>query len=304
MGNFKSLRLILILLAIIIFTAPAAEARRTKHNVPDITLNNGLTMPQLGFGTWTLKGDIAAASVQAAIRSGYRLIDTAQAYGNEQDVFRGIKASGIKRKDLFITTKISPDNMRNHRVRESLDKSIESLGGEYIDLVLIHWPVKGEVQATWQILEEYVEQGKIRSIGLSNFNPHHIDELLTYARIKPVINQIEIHPYMTQQEVAGYTFGKNIQVEAWSPLGSGTVLNDAVLADIAKAHNKSVAQIVLRYDIQRGLTTVSRSANPAHIKENIEIFDFELTPVEMSIINGLNKNRRVNPKNDPDNFPW
>lgn len=214
MGNFKSLRLVLILLAIIIFTAPAAEARRTKHNVPDITLNNGLTMPQLGFGTWTLKGDIAAASVQAAIRSGYRLIDTAQAYGNEQDVFRGIKASGIKRKDLFITTKISPDNMRNHRVRESLDKSIESLGGEYIDLVLIHWPVKGEVQATWQILEEYVEQGKIRSIGLSNFNPHHIDELLTYARIKPVINQIEIHPYMTQQEVAGYTFGKNIQVEA------------------------------------------------------------------------------------------
>ncbi|MGN0015212.1 MAG: aldo/keto reductase [Candidatus Gastranaerophilaceae bacterium] len=303
MFNLKSLKIFFIVFAIIFFTV-SADAKGIKNNVPNVTLNNGITMPQLGFGTWTLKGDVAVNSVQEAIKSGYRLIDTAQAYGNEKEVFEGIKNSGIKRKDIFITTKISPDNMRNHKVRESLDKSIELLGGEYIDLVLIHWPVKNEVKETWQILEEYVEKGKIRSIGLSNFNPHHIDELLEYAKIKPVINQIEIHPYMTQQEVAGYTFNKNIQVEAWSPLGTGTVLNDTTLAKIAKSHNKSVAQIVLRYDIQRGLITIPRAENTDYIKENIDVFDFELTPVEMSIINGLNKNKRVNPKNDPDNFPW
>lgn len=236
--------------------------------------------------------------------SGYRLVDTAQAYGNEADVYQGIKESGIKRKDIFITTKISPDNMRNHTVRESLDKSIEALGGEYIDLVLIHWPVEGEIEQTWEIMEEYTKNGKIRAIGLSNFNPHHIDSLLTYAKIKPVINQIEIHPYMTQQEVAGYTFNKGIQVQAWSPLATGTILDNKTIEKIAKNHNKSVAQVILRWDIQRGLATIPRAENLDYIKENIDIFDFELTPVEMSIINGLNKNKRVNPKNDPDNFPW
>ncbi|MCD8024132.1 MAG: aldo/keto reductase, partial [Candidatus Gastranaerophilales bacterium] len=289
---------------VMIFFTTSVNAKEIKNNVPNVTLNNNVTMPQLGFGTWTLKGDIATKCVKQAIKSGYRLVDTAQAYGNEAEVYQGIKDSGIDRKDIFITTKISPDNMRNHVVKESLDKSIENLGGEYIDLVLIHWPVDSEIEQTWEIMEEYVKAGKIHSIGISNFNPHHIDDLLKYAKIKPVINQIEIHPYMAQQEVAGYTFNKEIQVEAWSPLGSGTILDNKTIAKIAKAHKKSIAQIILRWDIQRGLITIPRAENSNYIKENIDIFNFELTPVEMSIINGLNKNQRVNPKNDPDKFPW
>lgn len=273
-------------------------------NVPMVKLNNGIEMPQLGFGTWTLKGETASESVKAALQSGYRLVDTAQAYGNEDAVYKGIKDSKIDRKDLFITTKISPDNMRNHRVEESLKESINKLGGDYLDLVLIHWPVKGEVQQTWEILEKYVKNGKVRAIGLSNFNPHHIEDLMKYAKIKPVINQIEIHPYMTQFGPSGFTFKNGIQVEAWSPLGTGTVLKDPTLAEIAKAHNKTPAQIVLRWLMQRGIVAIPRSSNPEHIKENIEIFDFKLSPEEMEIINGLNKNQRVNPKNDPDNFPW
>lgn len=279
-------------------------AKPKEQTVPVIKLNDGNTMPQLGFGTWTLTGDVATESVKQAIKSGYRMVDTAQAYGNEEAVFKGIISSNIKRENIFITTKISPDNMRNHTVRESLDKSIELLGGSYIDLVLIHWPVKGEVEQTWKILEEYVAKGRVKSIGLSNFNPRHIEDLLKYAKIKPVINQIEIHPYLTQFENSGYTFNQGIQIEAWSPLASGKIIANETIARIARQHNKSVAQIALRWHMQRGLITIPRSDNPAHIKENIDIFDFELTPQEMEIISGLNKNERVNPKNDPDNFPW
>lgn len=279
-------------------------AMASVSNVPVVKLNNGIEMPQLGFGTWTLKGDTASESVKNALLSGYRLVDTAQAYGNEEAVYKGIKDSQINRKDLFITTKISPDNMRKHRVEESLKESLDKLGGDYLDLVLIHWPVKGEVQQTWEVLERYVRNGKVRAIGLSNFNLHHIEDLMKYATIKPVINQIEIHPYMTQFGPSGFTFKNGIQVEAWSPLGTGTVLKDPTLAKIAESHHKTPAQIVLRWLMQRGIVAIPRSSNPEHIKENIEIFDFKLSPEEMEIINGLNKNTRVNPKNDPDNFPW
>lgn len=279
-------------------------AMASVSNVLVVKLNNGIEMPQLGFGTWTLKGDTASESVKNALLSGYRLVDTAQAYGNEEAVYKGIKDSQINRKDLFITTKISPDNMRKHRVEESLKESLDKLGGDYLDLVLIHWPVKGEVQQTWEVLERYVRNGKVRAIGLSNFNPHHIEDLMKYATIKPVINQMEIHPYMTQFGPSGFTFKNGIQVEAWSPLGTGTVLKDPTLAKIAESHHKTPAQIVLRWLMQRGIVAIPRSSNPEHIKENIEIFDFKLSPEEMEIINGLNKNTRVNPKNDPDNFPW
>lgn len=190
-------------------------------NVPYVTLNNGMEMPQPGFGTSMLKDETATKAVAEAVRQGYRLIDTAQGYGNEAAVYQGIKASGILRAGIFITTQVNTTEMRENKVRESPEQSLANLGGEYIDLVLIHWPVKGEVESTWKIMEEYVKAGKIRAIGLSNFNPRHINELLKYATIKPVINQIEIHPYLTQRENAGYTFAQNIQVEGWSPLGSG-----------------------------------------------------------------------------------
>ncbi len=276
----------------------------TIPSVPYVTLNNGIKMPQLGAGTFTLK-ETAAASVKYAIGAGYRLIDAAQGYNNEAEVWKGIKGSGIDRSEIFITSKISTDAMRNGTVRESLDKSIKALGGEYIDLMLIHWPVKDKIEKTWKIMEEYVDAGKIRAIGLSNFNPHQLDDLLKYARIKPVINQIEIHPYMTQQEVVGYTFSKGIQVEGWAPLGQGgPVLQDKTIAVIAEKYDKSIAQVILRWNMQRGLIAIPRCDNPNYTTENIDIFDFELSPVDMAIINGLNRNERTYEKNDPDNFPW
>lgn len=187
------------------------------NKVPTVKLNNGMEMPQLGVGTFLVKDD-AAERVCHAIKVGFRLIDTAQGYGNEKEVGEGIRRSGIDRRELFITTKVNTTEMRGGIVRQSLDKSLANLGTDYIDLVLIHWPVKGHIKETWQILEEYVDKGKIRSIGVSNFNPHHLDELLEYARIRPVVNQIEVEPYMTQHDVVGYTFRKGIQVEAWGPL--------------------------------------------------------------------------------------
>lgn len=275
----------------------------TEKNVPLITLNNGVKMPQLGFGTWTLT-DKPEQYVREAIEVGFRLVDTAQGYGNEAGVFKGIKDSGIARKDIFITSKVAPDVMRNGTVKQSLDTSLEKLGGEYIDLMLIHWPVKDHIQETWGIMEDYVNKGLLKSIGLSNFNPHHIDDLLKYAKVKPVLNQIENHPTFSNMENTGITLYKDIAVECWSPLGSGKDLTNPVISDVAKKYNKSAAQIILKWDMQRGLISVTRSRNVNHMNEDINIFDFELSPVDMSIINGVNIDERTNPQNDPDNFPW
>lgn len=277
-----------------------------KMNViPTIKLNNGIEMPQLGIGTFAVKED-AAERVCHAVKTGFRLIDTAQGYGNEKEVGEGIRKSGIDRKLLFITTKVNTTEMRNKTVRQSIDNSLNDLGLDYIDLVLIHWPVAGHIEETWKILEEYVDKGKIRSIGLSNFNPHHIDSLLLYARIRPVINQIEIHPYMTQQANVDFNFGKDIQVEAWGPIGQGTngVLNDPTIEEIARRYNKSVAQVILRWHMQRGLITIPRCDNDDYTDENLCIYDFELSSKEMETISGLNRNLRTYEKNDPDNFPW
>lgn len=299
--NFKTF------LAVTIFalTAGQVNAQKMNYKVPTVTLNNGVKMPQLGVGTFAVN-DSTAEHVCHAIKTGFRLIDTAQGYGNEKGVGDGIRMSGIDRKELFVTTKVNTTEIRNGTVRESLDKSLKDLGTGYIDLVLIHWPVAGKIEETWKILEDYVDKGLIRSIGVSNFNPHHIDELLKFARIKPVINQIEIEPYMTQQNVVGYTFRKGIQVEAWGPLGQGItgVLRDPVIGEIAKRHHKSIAQVILCWHMQRGLVTIPRCDNDAYTDENIQIFDFELTPAEMEIISGLNRNQRSNDKNDPENFPW
>lgn len=275
----------------------------SSKDVPMIKLNNGKVIPQLGFGTWTLT-DKPEQYVREAIEVGFRLIDTAQGYQNEAGVGKGIKDSGIARKDIFLTTKIGPDVMRNRTVKQSIDTSLEKLQTDYLDLMLIHWPVKEHIQETWGIMEDYVNKGLIKSIGLSNFNPHHIDDLLKYAKIKPVINQIEIHPTFSNMENVGRTLYREIPVQCWSPLGAGKDLDNPVLMELAKKYNKSVAQIILRWDIQRGLLTVTRSTNVEHMKEDFNIFDFELSAVDMSIINGINRNERTYEKNDPDSFPW
>lgn len=288
-------------------TAVAAEKTAGKAKaagVPFIALNNGARIPQLGFGTWTL-AENTRASVRAAALAGYRLFDTAQAYQNEAETWRGLKESGVPRRELFITTKISPGNMRKPPQRAAIDQSIELLGGEYLDLFLLHWPVQPHIQETWETLEDYVRKGLIKNLGLSNFNPHHIDALLKYAKVKPVLNQIEIHPYHSQGPNIEATRGYNIAVECWSPLAQGRAANDdAVIRRIAAKHGRSAAQVTLRWEIQHGLIVIPRSKNSAHIAENVGVFDFELDASDMADIAALNENKRINPKNDPDNFPW
>ena len=283
---------------------PAAPAPSIlPGNVPLVTLPNGRMIPQLGFGTLWLK-EKSVASVRMAAERGYRLFDTAQGYGNEKEIWQGIREAGLVRSEVFITTKISTDNMRKPPQKACIERSIEALGGEYIDLMLIHWPVRDHIRETWETLEDFVRQGTIRSIGLSNFNPHHIDDLLAYAQVRPVLNQIEIHPYHSQEANIAAIRKYGLVVNSWSPLAQGKVLSEAALANIGKKHNKTPAQVTLRWAVQRGLVVIPRSQNPAHISENFGIFNFSLDDADMTAIAALNRNERGNPKNDPDNFPW
>lgn len=293
----------LLLAAGILLAFPKAMAQQTVNNVPDVTLNNGMKMPQLGFGTWTVVNDPTGV-ISEAIRAGFRHFDTAQMYGNEAGVGQAVRESGIARSEFFITTKISTVAMREGTVRESLDKSLEVLGDGYIDLVLLHWPVKGHIKEAWQILEEYVRNGKVKAIGLSNFNPSHYEELMSYAEIKPVLNQIEIHPTFSNEANAEYFKKAGVAVQSWSPLGSGKDLGDETIAAIGRKYGKSPAQVILRWHIQRGLLTIPRTEKRSEMDEDINIFDFELSAEDMAAINALNKNQRTNAKNDPDNFPW
>lgn len=290
-----------------ILTGDSISITANASEIPFVTLINGRNMPMLGLGTYTLRGDTAVNAVKTALQMGYRMIDAAQAYHNEAAVYEGIRQSSVKREDVFVTTKVSPKNMGEHRVRESLEESVAALGG-YIDLLLIHFPVKGEglIRETWQIMEELVDNGKIRAIGISSFKKPHIDELMKYARIKPAVNQIEIHPYFSEQELTGYNLNLGIVVEGWSPFGSGKngVLNDPTLERLAKKYNRSVAQIILRWHMQRGILAIPRTTNPDEMAENMHIFDFELSPVDMSIISGLNRNEMWEPQSDPDVRPW
>ena len=272
-----------------------------------IKLNNGLDIPQIGVGTWTLRGDMARQNVCLALKAGFRHIDTAQGYENESEVGQGIIYSGVPRHEIFITTKVTTNIMREGRdaVRLSIDESLAKLKMDYIDLLLIHWPVKDCVKDTWQVMEDYVRQGKVCSIGVSNFNRHHLDDLLAYADIRPVINQIEVHPLMTQEENIAYNHTLGIQVEAWGPFGQGNidVIGHPLLQMLATKYQKTAAQIVLRWIVQRDLITIPR-AKPNHFVENQEIMTFSLSDEDMQAISGLNQNLRSNVLNDPETFPW
>lgn len=272
-----------------------------------LKLNNGIEIPQIGAGTWTLRGDIATDNVCMALKAGFRHIDTAQMYENEAEVGQGIINSGVARNEVFLTTKIAPPIMREgeEAVRKSIDESLTKLKTPYIDLMLIHWPVKESVKFTWKIMESYVREGKIRSIGVSNFNPNHLEDLLSYAEIRPVINQIEVHPYMSQEENIAFNRNLGIQIEAWGPFGQGDIdiVGNPTLQSLAKKYQKTISQIVLRWIIQRGLITIPR-CKPNHFTENLEVMQFSLTDDDMQFINGMNQNHRSNPRNDPENFPW
>lgn len=272
-----------------------------------LKLNNGLEIPQIGVGTWTLRDDIARRNVRLALEAGFRHIDTAQGYENEEEVGQGIIDSGVERREIFVTTKVATNIMRlgKQAVGDSIDESIRKLKTGYIDLLLIHWPVKDCVKDTWQVMEDYVSRGLVRSIGVSNFNRHHLDDLLSYARIRPVINQIEVHPLMTQEENIAYNHDLGIQVEAWGPFGQGDidVIGHPLLQSLARKYGKTASQIVLRWIVQRGLITIPR-AKPNHFAENLEIMTFSLTGDDMKAISALNRNLRSNVLNDPETFPW
>lgn len=272
-----------------------------------IRLNNGFDIPQIGVGTWTLRGDTARQNVCLALKAGFRHIDTAQGYENESEVGQGIIEGGVPRHEIFVTTKVATNIMREGRdaVRLSIDESLTKLKMDYIDLLLIHWPVKDCVKDTWQVMEGYVRQGKVRSIGVSNFNRHHLEDLLAYAEIRPVINQIEVHPLMTQEENIAYNHVLGIQVEAWGPFGQGDidVVGHPLLQSLARKYQKTASQIVLRWIVQRDLITIPR-AKPNHFAENQEIMTFSLSDEDMQAISGLNQNLRSNALNDPETFPW
>ncbi len=272
-----------------------------------IKLNNGKAIPQIGVGTWTLKGETASNNVRLALEAGFRHIDTAQGYENESEVGQGIIDSKVAREDIFLTTKVATNIMREGKdaVRKSIEESLHKLKTDYLDLLLIHWPVKDCVKDTWEVMEDFVREGKVRSLGVSNFNRHHLEDLLSYAEIRPVINQIEVHPLMTQEENIAYNHELGIQIQAWGPFGQGDidVVGHPVLQSLATKYCKTASQIVLRWIVQRGLITIPR-CKPNHFKENLEIMEFALSDEDMTAISALNQNLRSNVLNDPETFPW
>lgn len=268
-----------------------------------VTLANGVKMPKLGFGVWQVKdGDEAVNAVTDALEAGYRSIDTAAAYQNEEGVGKAIQQSGVSRDDLFITTKVWNNDQGYESTLEAFETSMNKLGLDVLDLYLIHWPVEGKYKETWKALEKLYKDGRVRAIGVCNFHQHHLEDLLEEAEVVPMVNQIELHPKLAQEPLRDYCKSKGIHVEAWSPLGSGQLLNHPVLQDIAKKHDKSVAQVILRWDLQHGIITIPKSVTKSRIIENTQVFDFELSAHEMGIIDQLNEDERTGP--DPDNFDF
>ncbi|MCY8857709.1 aldo/keto reductase [Bacillus atrophaeus] len=264
-----------------------------------VKLHNGVEMPRFGLGVFKVEnGSEATESVKAAIKNGYRSIDTAAIYKNEEGVGAGIKESGVARDELFITSKVWNEDQGYETTLDAFEKSLERLELDYLDLYLIHWPGKDKYKDTWRALEKLYKDGKVRAIGVSNFQVHHLEELLKDAEIKPMVNQVEFHPCLTQVELREYCKKQGIQVEAWSPLMQGQLLDNEVLKQIAEKHNKSVAQVILRWDLQQDVITIPKSIKEHRIIENADIFDFELSQEDIEKINALNKDERVGPNPD------
>lgn len=259
-------------------------------SAPTILLNNGKTIPQIGFGTSPLNDTEVAPLVVAAIETGYRHIDTAYRYNNEKGVGQGIRDSGIERESLFVTTKLDGQFQGDDRAISGLNESLQRLGLDYVDLLLIHWPLpqRDEYISTWKTFEKLVAAGKAKSIGLSNFKPAHIDRLLAEASIRPTINQIQLNPRVTRPEQRAYNTKQGIVTEAWSPLGAGNdLLENPTLAAIGAKYGKTRGQVVLRWHIELGVVAIPRSSNPDRIAQNIDIFDFELASDEIDAISAL-----------------
>ena len=269
----------------------AAPSLRSGTSVASITLNNGLKMPVLGFGTLYLNDELGVRCVAEAISLGYRLIDTATIYGNEEAVGAGIKKSGIDREALFVTSKVWVDDYGYESAKKAFQTSLDKLGLDYLDLYLIHRP-RGDVKGTWQAMEDLYGEGKIRAIGVSNFEDNHLEDLMSYARIKPAVNQIETHAFFQQEKARESLKKYAIQMEAWSPLAQGRNghFTNETLEAIGKKYNKSNAQVSLRWHYQRGIVAIPRSSQKAHMEENLNVFDFELDEKDMNTISSLDLN--------------
>lgn len=271
--------------------------------VPFITLNNDVRIPQLGFGVWQVPDDEAQVAVRNALDAGYRHIDTAAIYGNEEGTGKALAASGIARDELFVTTKLWNSEQGYDSTLRAFDTSLTKLGLEYVDLYLIHWPLP-EVDKyldTWKAFEKIYADGRAKAIGLSNFHPAHTQRLLSEASVAPVIDQVELHPQLQQSELRAFNSRHNIATEAWSPLGQGKgLLEEPKLAEIAAKHGKSPAQVVLRWHLDLGNVVIPKSVTPSRIKENIDVFDFELDSDDLSAIGSLDSGNRLGP--NPDTF--
>lgn len=268
-------------------------------HVPYLTLNNGVSIPQLGLGVWRANDTEAEFAVSEAIDAGYRLVDTAAAYGNETGVGKALAHSSVPRSDLFITTKLSNRDQGYDSTIKAFEMSLDKLGLDYVDLYLIHWPIPERelFVETWRAFEYLYNAGKIKAIGVSNFMPEHLNTLLESTEIIPAVNQIEIHPNFQQDDLRLYCAEYSIAVESWSPIGGSgsTLLDEQIIKDIADAHSKTPTQIVLRWHIQSGLITIPKSVRPEHIKENINIFDFELEEIDMLELSLLDGDNRLGP---------
>ncbi|MGN7479873.1 aldo/keto reductase [Solibacillus silvestris] len=271
------------------------------------TLHNGVKMPWLGLGVFKVKeGPELVNAVKFAIKQGYRSIDTAAIYENEAGVGQAIKEAmeetGLSREELFITSKVWNSDLGYESAIAAYETSLNKLGLDYLDLYLIHWPVEDKYKDAWRALETLYKEGKVKAIGVSNFQVHHLEDLLKDAEIKPMINQVEYHPRLTQLDVKPFCEKNGIQLEAWSPLMQGQLLDHPTLVELSKKYNKAVSQIIIRWDLQNGVVTIPKSTNEQRIVENANIFDFELSNEDMELINSLNQNLRVGP--DPDNFDF
>ena len=276
--------------------------------VPNITLNDGTTIPQLGFGVFQIKPEDTADAVKTALDIGYRHIDTAEMYGNEKEVGEGIRASGIPRDEIFVTSKLNNSFHEPDAARKAFDTTLSDLGFDHIDLFLIHWPLPtqygGDYVSTWNTMIEFAKSGRSKSVGVSNFQVEHLDRLAEETERVPAVNQIEVHPYLANDTVRKYGSDHGIATEAWSPIAQGKVLDDPVITDLAAEVSKSPAQVVLRWHIQRGDIIFPKSVTPKRVQENFALFDFELDSDAVAKIDALDKGEdgRVGPH--PDTFDY
>lgn len=268
-----------------------------------ITLHNGVKMPQLGFGVWRVSPEDGVDAVRTAIEVGYRHIDTAAVYKNEEQVGEAIRQSGIAREELFITTKVWNADQGFDTTLKAYEDSLKKLGLDYVDLYLVHWPVKDKYLETYKALEKLYDEKLVPAIGVSNFHIHHLEDIAAHRNIKPMVDQVELHPMLQQNELRDYCVKNGIAIEAWSPLmQGGEALTNPIISELAEKHGKTPAQVVLRWHLQRDVIAIPKSITPSRIQENFDVFNFELSSDDMNSIASLNASKRVGP--DPDNFDF